>query len=109
MIRFPGVIERENTITVDGYSDRKTFAGAIRDFGRYIEKQYHNGEGDAIISILNDGIDEHNQIIVPAKEAGKYGYFFEVEEVECASDIDEETDEMKYADGHFYLVMRFVK
>ena len=108
MIRFPGVIERENTITVDGYSDRKTFAGAVRDFGRYIEKHFHNGEGDAIISIVNDGIDEFNQVIVPAEESCG-GYFFEVEEVECASCIDEETDEMKYADGHFYLVMRFVK
>jgi hypothetical protein len=109
MIRFPEVIERENTITVDGYSDRKTFAGAVRDFGRYIEKHFRNGEGDAIISIVNDGIDEFNQVIVPAKESGNNGYFFEVDEVECASYIDEETDETKYGDGHFYLVMRFMK
>jgi hypothetical protein len=108
MIIFAGSIERENTVTVDGYSDRKTISGAVKDFGRYIEKKYHNGEGQCIINIVKDGISETNNPFVSPKDSCG-GYFFEIEEVPCASRYDEETDEMEYKEANYYLCMRFVK
>ena len=91
MIIFADSIERTETITVDGYSDRKTISGAVKDFGRYIEKTYHNGEGNAIIVIAKDGINATNSPFA-SPEGSDGGYFFEVEEVSCASRYDESTD-----------------
>jgi hypothetical protein len=107
MIIFADSIERENTITVDGYSDRKTINGAVKDFGRYIEKKYHNGEGQTIIDIVNDGISETNSPFASAQSSDG-GYFFEIEEVPCASRYNE-IGEMEYKEANYYLVMRFVK
>lgn len=103
-IKFPGVIERKDTCIVDGYSDRKTRNAAIKDFGKYIEKLYHNGEGQNLIDTVNFGEDPE----LPAAHSDG-GYFFEIEEVTGACSFNEETDEMEYADGHWYMTIRFIK
>lgn len=107
-IIFPQKIERENAIIVDGYSDKKTLNGAIKDFGRFIENKFHNGEGQLLIDMVNDGIDETNTPFIPAKSSDG-GYFFEVEDVGCASKYDNITEEMEYKDANFYFVIRFLK
>lgn len=108
MIIFADTIERVHTITIDGYSDRKTISGAVKDFGRYIEKTYHNGEGQAIIDIVKDGISETNSPFA-SPEGSDGGYFFEIEEVPCASRYDESIDSMEYREANYYLYMRFFK
>jgi hypothetical protein len=108
MIIFADAIEREHTITVDGYSDKKTVSGAVKDFGRYIEKRYHNGEGQAIIDIVKYGISETNSPFA-SPEGSDGGYFFEIEEVPGASRYDETTDDREYKEANYYLCMRFVK
>lgn len=102
MMTYVGTIERENTITVDGYSSAKTLKGAIADFGRYIKKHIDKGEGESMI--------EYKEESLVAAKNSEGGYFLEVEDVPCASTINEETDEMEYKDGYnFYLVCRIVK
>lgn len=107
MIIFPAKIERADTVIVDGYSDRKTFEGAVKDFGRFIEKKFKNGEGQALIDTIEDGISETNQIIFKA-ETSDGGYFFEVEEVPCASRYND-FNEMEYKEANYYICMRFIK
>lgn len=108
MIIYPAKIERENTVIVDGYSDRKTLNAAIKDFGRFIEKHFKNGEGQALIDMVNDGITEFNTPFVPAKDS-EGGYFFEMEEVSTASKYDEALETMDYREANYYFCMRFVK
>lgn len=107
-IIFPEKIERESTIIVDGYSNKKTLNGAIKDIGRFIEKKFHNGEGQSLVDMVNDGIDEYNSPFIPAKMSGG-GYFFEMEEVGCASKFDPITDAMEYEEANYYFVIRFCK
>lgn len=107
-IIFPEKIERENTIILDGYSTKKTLEAAIKDFGRFIEKKFKNGEGDGLISMVNDGITDTNNPYVPANTS-EGGYFFEWEEVGCASKYDNLTDSMEYEDANYYFVIRMVK
>lgn len=102
MITYAGIIERKNTITVDGYSSAKTVNGAIADFGRYIKKHISEVEGESMIKYKEESL-------LAAKNSDG-GYFLEVENVPCASTINEETDEVEYKDGYnFYLVCRIVK
>lgn len=98
---FMGIIERENgTVIIDGFSNRKTEKGAIQEFGRWIAKHIDKNEGDAIVNYWNEAV-------LPARESCG-GYFFEIEEVPCAATINEETEEMEYADGNYYLCCRLV-
>jgi len=107
-IIFPEKIERENTIILDGYSNKKTLEAAIKDFGSFIEKKFHNGEGNSLISMVNDGITETNNPWVSASSS-EGGYFFEWEEVGCASKWDNITDSMEYQEASFYFVIRMCK
>lgn len=102
MMTYTGVIERETTITVDGYSSAKTMKGAIADFGRYIKKHFSEGEGENLI--------EYKEECLLSANNSYGGYFLEVEEVPCASNWNEEKEEMEYKDGYYFcLVCRFVK
>ena len=107
-IIFPEIIERESTVIVDGYSDRKSLEAAIKDFGRFVEKKFHNGEGMSVIGMVNDGISETNNPYVKASSS-EGGYFFEWEKVGCASKYDSTTETIDYKDANWYFVMRFVR
>lgn len=100
-MKFMGIIDRPNTVTIDGYSNRKTEATAIREFGRWIAKNANKEEGESIVEY---GLDS----LVSAKDSCG-GYFLEIEEVPGACDWDEEKEEMNYADARFYLCCRIVK
>lgn len=100
-MKFTGIIDRKDTIIIDGYSNKKTVKAAIKEFGTYIKKHVNEMEGNCIIE---NGIES----ILPACESCG-GYFLEIENVPCACEYDEKTDTMKYSDGNYYLVCRIVK
>ena len=108
MLAYVDAIVRENTITVDGYTTNKTECGVIKDVARAIEK-YDKEEAKALLAFLEGGINEYNTPFVKANNSGG-GYFFEYEEVSCATRYNEETDEMEYKEGfHNYFCIRIVR
>jgi hypothetical protein len=108
MTTYVEVVERENTITIDGYTSNKTERGIIKDVARVVEK-YSKDETEALLEYLKMGLDEYNNPFVKASES-EGGYFFEYEEVSCATRYNEETDEVEYKDGyHNYFCIRIVK
>lgn len=108
MLAYVDAIVREDTITVDGYTSNKTERGIIKDVARAIEK-YDQGESNFLLEMLKMGIDEYNDPFVKAVNSGG-GYFFEYEEVPCATRYNEETDEVEYKEGyHNYFCIRFVR
>lgn len=108
MLAYVDVIEREYTITIDGYTSNKTERGIIKDVARAIEK-YDKEEAKALLSFLEYGIDEYNTPFFKAENSDG-DYFFEYEEVHCATRYNEETDEVEYRDGfNNYFCIRFVK
>ena len=108
MLAYVDIIERENTITIDGYTSNKTERGIIKDVVRAIEK-YDKEEAKALLSFLECGIDEYNTPFVKAMNSDG-GYFFEYEEVSCATRYNEDTDEVEYKDGYNnYFCIRIVK
>lgn len=101
-MKFVGAIERPDTITVDGYSNAKTINGAISEFGRYIAKHFSESEGSNITEYKQESLCS------PSEEEAS-SYFFTIEEVPCAAQWNEKTEEMEYADGNYYLCVRFCK
>lgn len=99
MMKYIGVIERPDTITIDGYSTAKTVNGAIVDFGRYITKYFSKSEGEALIQYKSECL------LVPQDDNK---YFLTTEKVPCASNWNEDTEEMEYTDGNYYLCIRFI-
>lgn len=99
MLIYPGVINTATTATVDGYSNRKSKAAAIKELGRYIRKYINEEEGQSIIDY---------PVECPMLSPGEY--FLQVEEVPGASYFDEEVDgQTGYTDANWYIVCRIVK
>lgn len=108
MLAYVGAIERETTITIDGYTSNKTIKGILKDVSRAVRK-YDEGEAECLEEFVKDGVDEFNTPFVAEKDSCG-GYFFEVYEVSCASSYNEETDENETKDGfHNYFCIRIVK
>lgn len=108
MLAYVEATERENTITVDGYTSNKTERGIIKDVARAIEK-YDKEEASFLLEVLKMGIDEYNNPFVKNNYDGDC-YCFEYEEVPCATKYNEKTDEMEYKEGyHNYFLIRFIK
>lgn len=104
MLAYVDVVERECTITLDGYTSNKTEKGVIKDVARAIEK-YSKEEADALL----DCIRFNESPFVKSKDSHG-GYFFQYEEVSCACNINEETGEKEYKDGFYnYFCIRIVK
>ena len=106
MTTFVGIIDRSTTLTIDGYSNAKTINGVMHDIARVMKKivprEYTtfmtNGKADA-------------EELLTCTAASSNGYFFvEIEEVPCASQYNEDTDEIQYKDGYnYYFCTRVVK
>lgn len=108
MLTYVDAIKRTDTITIDGYTSNKTEKGIIKDVARAVEK-YDKAEADLLRSFLKDKITECNTPFVKPKNSDG-GYFFEYEEVHCASRWDDEMEEMEYKDGyHHYFCIRIIK
>lgn len=104
-MKFVGVLNTANsrTITVDGYSNKKTALGAIKEMGRFIADTLgYEDEGNCIVKY---GLES----LCPNCYSGPDQYCLEVEEVPCACMWDERKDEMRYAEGRWYVMCRFVK
>lgn len=109
---FVQIETRNSMINLDGYSRNKTLKGALKDLAREVAK-IDEGEARAI----TDYIDETVQMVADgmANEAG--AYYIGAEEVPCASrykflngdedDFSDENVEIQYAEGHWYLYIRF--
>lgn len=107
MTTYVDVVERKDTITIDGYTSNKTERGIIKDVARVVAK-YNKDEADALLECLKMGLDKYNNPFVKASDSDG-GYFFEYEEM-SASRYNEETDEAEYKDGfHNYFCIRICK
>ncbi len=109
---FVDIETRNGMINLDGYSRNKTLKGALKDLAREVAK-IDEGEGKCISDYINETAE-----MVAAGMANEPGaYYIEAEEVPCASrykflngdenDYSEENIEIQYAEGHWYLYIRF--
>lgn len=104
-MKYIGIIEKENTITVDGYSKAKTLKGALNDLGRFVENNIDESEG-RLLQVANK--EEAEELIQIGNHSySEYG--IEVEEVGCATKVDEEGNIVEYSEANFYVMLRFVK
>lgn len=99
-MKFVGVIDRERSMTIDGYSNCRTQLGAIREMGRLIASMGYE-DGDFIVKYGKEALCPNSM--------DPDTYCLEVEEVPCACVWHEDTDEMEYAEGRWYVMCRFVK
>ena len=107
MLAFVEAIERENTITIDGYTTNKTEKGIIKDVARAIKK-YSVEESEALMNVAKDYDEELNHPFVRAINS-EGGYFFEYEGVPCACKTNEVTGETEYKEGFSnYFCIRIV-
>ena len=92
---YVDIVKRERTITIDGYSKAKTIRGAISDIGRYIKRHISEREGNAIL--------EYKEQAVISSSKSEGGYFLELEEVGCASKLNDKTGVIEYSDSNWYI------
>lgn len=100
---FVQVEKRNGMINLDGYSRNKTLKGALSDLAHEVAKI---DEGEA--STIMNNIDEVVQMVADGMDNYPGCYVIEAEEVGCASRYSEKKDEIEYAEGHWYLYIRFV-
>lgn len=101
---FGTAVITDTYIDIDGYSNKKTEAGALSDLAKALDK-YDKGEADALRGVI--GTDEMMQI-TPGKNDGPAQYILEWEEVPSASHM-KENDEMEYKPAKWYLHTRIVR
>lgn len=99
---FVQIEKRNGMINLDGYSRNKTLKGALKDLAREVGK-LDEGEANAITNNLNETV----QMVAEGMPSEAGCYYIEAEEVHCASRYSEKKDEMEYAEGHWYLYIRF--
>lgn len=99
MLNYTGIVERTDTITVDGYSTLKSKKAIIKEVAKFIQKNYK-----VDTQFILNNIDE--SLFQPSEDCN---YFFTLEEVGCASQINEDTDEMEYKEGNYYFCIRLDK
>lgn len=108
MLAYVGAIERENTITIDGYTSNKTEKGIIKDVARAVAI-YSKDEAEALLGFLKTGLDEYNNPFIKST-GSEDSFFFEYEEVPCATRYNEDTDEVECKEGFKnYFCIRIVK
>ena len=106
MTTFTDIIDRQETLIIDGYSSAKTINGVMHDIARIMKKVLPN-EYDTFMTANKEEAENLLQCTLKDSEGG---FFVEVEEVSCASRINEDTDEMEYKDGYnYYFCTRVVK
>ena len=99
----PATADRSETVDIDGYSNKKTIAGALKDLAKAAEK-YSPGEAEVIRDMIK--WNEINQVKPGEHYDG--GYILEWEEVPGATRINPDTGENEYKDGRWYLHTRIV-
>ena len=105
MTTFVEGYRRNGMVIVDGYSSAKSVRAALADFGRYISRIYSKPEGELLTNVTEQDLQDGflNVLNIPGE------WYCEVQEVPCASQYNEETDEVEYKDGYnYYVYVRFV-
>ena len=106
MTTFLGIIDRPTTLIIDGYSSAKTINGVMHDIARIMKKVLPN----EYEPFMTANKEEAENLLGCTPEVSEGGFFVEVEEVPCACQINEDTDEMEYKDGYnYYFCTRVVK
>ncbi len=106
MTTFVEIIDRPETMTIDGYSSAKTLNGVMHDIARLIIDICPHEVQTFMTKGKQDAID----LLDCTPEGSEGGFFIQVEDVSCASQINEDTDEMEHKDGYnYYFCTRVVK
>ena len=106
MTTFVGIINRPETLTIDGYSSAKTINGVMHDIARIMKSICPN----EVQTFMTKGKQDAENLLDCTPEVSEGGFFVEVEEASCASQLNEDTDEMEYKDGYnYYFCTRVVK
>lgn len=92
---------RNGMINLDGYSRNKTLKGALKDLAREVAK-IDEGEGNTITNNIDEMAGMATDMMNIPNE-----WYIEAQEVHCATRYSEKKDEMEYAEGHWYLYIRF--
>lgn len=105
---FVQIEKRNGMINLDGYSKNKTLWGALSDLAREVAK-INKAECDCILNNFKETVEMVESGMQNVPDA----YYIEAFEVPCASqykynDDDENNFEIEYAEGRWYLYIRFV-
>ena len=111
-MKFVEIQNRRGMINLDGYSDRKTLRGALRDLAREVAK-IDKGEAAGITNYMDETL-----CIVREGMTNEPGcWYIEAQEVNGASryifldgdkdNYDDDNLEIEYADACWYLYIRF--
>lgn len=104
MVNYEGIIKGNGLITIDGYSTNKTLRGVLNDIARCVAK-YDEIEARMIREMEKEEVTSLGEMY---RNGTHDDYFLTIEEVPCACNFNDETDEMEYKDGNFYFCVRFV-
>ncbi len=98
MTTFVGIIDRPETLIIDGYSSAKTLNGVMHDIARLMK----NICPHEVQSFMTKGKQDVLDLLECTPKSSEGGFFVQVEDVSCASQINEDTDGMEYKDGYNY-------
>lgn len=111
-MKFVEIETRRGMINLDGYSDRKTLRGALKDLAREVAK-IDKGEAEAITYDLDATVE----MVLNGMTNEPGAYYIEAQEVPSASryvfldgdknNYAEENIDIEYANGNWYLYIRF--
>ena len=105
MTTFVDIIDRTETLIIDGYSSAKTINGVMHDIARIMKKVLPN-EYDTFMTANKK---EAESLLKCTPKGSEGGFFIEVEEVDSARRINKDTDEIEYKDGYnYYFCTRVV-
>ncbi len=106
MTTFVGIIDRPETLIIDGYSSARTLNGVMHDIARIMK----NICPSEVQTFMTKGKQDAIDLLGCSRASSEGGFFVEIEDVPCASQINEDTDEMEYKDGYnYYFCTRVVK
>lgn len=99
-INFLTVNRKNGMVVMDGYTTCKYRKNALKDIAKAVAKIDAN-EGQCILDQLDNGEDPE------VKNTDRLSYCLELEEVGCATRYNEDCDDMDYAEGKWYFLIRF--
>lgn len=106
MTTFIDIIDRPTTLIIDGYSSAKTINGVMHDIARIVKKVSPN----EYATFMTANKEEAENLLQCTPKGSEGGFFIQVEDVSCASQISKDTDEIEYKDGYnYYFCTRVVK
>ena len=94
---FTTKTESNGHVHIDGYSNKKTVNGALKDLAREVTK-YSESEARCIIEAIKFG----DEVIIDTEE-----YKIECEEVGCATKYIND-EEVEYKEANYYLHIMYV-